>query len=280
MADINPRVSRLCAEPSHLACRGAAVIKGRGRAMFQRAPGTNIRMIVHPAPRSPAAASDRSREGVLLLHGIARRASSLARLEGALRDAGFATLNLDYPARKASLAVLAGIVGPPVAAFAGGVDRLHVVTHSMGGLLARALLTHRRPDNLGRVVMLAPPNGGSEVADRLRRFSAYRRFFGPAGFQLSTRRDARLEALLGEVDYPLGIIAGDRSLSPIESWFVLPRPNDGRVSVARTRVPGMTDHITVHATHTLIMRNPQVIRQTLHFVRNGRFSTKSGASDR
>lgn len=237
-------------------------------------------MIVHAAPRTFAAPADRKSEGVLLLHGIARRASSLARLEGALREAGFATLNLDYPARKASLDVLAGIVGPRVATFAEGVERLHIVTHSMGGLLARALLTRRRPSNLERVVMLAPPNGGSEVADRLRRFSAYRRFFGPAGFQLGTRRDARLDALLGEVDYPLGIIAGDRSLSPIESWFMLPRPNDGRVSVARTRVAGMTDHITVHATHTLIMRNARVIRETLHFVRNGRFGAGSGATDR
>lgn len=237
-------------------------------------------MIAQRAPGTSADAKDRKPEGVLLLHGIARRASSLSRLEGALRAEGFATLNLDYPARKASIHTLAQIVGPRVADFAEGVDRLHVVTHSMGGLLARAMLTHRRPANLGRVVMLAPPNGGSEVADRLRRFSAYRRFFGPAGFELSTRRDARLEALLGEIDYPLGIIAGDRSLSPIESWFMLPRPNDGRVSVARTQVQGMTDHITVHATHTLIMRKPQVIRETLHFVRNGRFSTRSGASDR
>ncbi|MCJ2079975.1 esterase/lipase family protein [Methylobacterium sp. J-090] len=210
-------------------------------------------------------------EGVLFLHGIARRASSLARMERAFRAQGHATLNLDYPARTAALADLAAGIAPPVAAFAARVRRLHVVTHSMGGLVARALLTRHRPDNLGRVVMLAPPNGGSEVADRLHRLAAYRSFFGPAGAQLTTRRDAELAALLGPVDYPLGVIAGDRTLYPVESWLMLPRPNDGRVSVDRTRVAGMSAHVTLHTTHGLMMWNPRVIGEALHFVRNGRF---------
>ena len=211
-------------------------------------------------------------EGVLLLHGIARRSSSLRPMERAFRTSGFATLNLDYPARRASLAELVEIVAASVAAFAARVGRLHIVTHSMGGLLARGLITRHRPHNLGRVVMLAPPNGGSEVADALLPFAAYRHFFGPAGAELVTRRNDKLQRLLGTVDYPLGIIAGDRSVYPLESALMLKGPNDGRVTVERTRCPGMTDHITLHTTHAMMMWNPRVIREALHFVRHERFS--------
>lgn len=218
----------------------------------------------------------RTAEGVLLLHGTARRASSMNRLERAFRAAGYETLNLDYPARSAAIEDLAARIRPGVERFADQVARLHVVTHSMGGLVARALITRHRPRSLGRVVMLAPPNGGSEVADALQRFRAFHRFFGPAAAQLVTRRSEGLERLLGPVDFPLGVIAADRSLYLLESWLLLPGPNDGRVTVARTRVNGMSDHVTLHATHALMMRNRQVIRQCLHFVRDGRFAGRTG----
>nr|WP_282572132.1 alpha/beta hydrolase [Roseomonas acroporae] len=208
----------------------------------------------------------------MLLHGIARRAASMARMERALREAGHATLNLDYDARHAPLETLAEDVARRAAAFLhAGAGPLHVVAHSMGGLLARALITRRRPAGLGRVVMLGTPNGGSEVADLLCRNALYRRVFGPAGAQLVTRPDESLRALLGPVDYELGVIAGDRSLDPLASWLLLPGPDDGRVCVERTRVAGMADHIVLHATHPLMMRNAEVIRQTLHFLRHGRF---------
>jgi hypothetical protein len=82
---------------------------------------------------------------------------------------------------------------------------------------------------------------------------------------------ADLRSLLGVIDYPLGVIAGDRTLYPLESLLILPRPNDGRVSVERTRIAGMSDHITLHTSHPLIMRNPDAIKQTLHFLRHGCF---------
>lgn len=217
-------------------------------------------------------------EGVVLLHGTARRAASMDKMEQAFRGAGYATLNLDYPARRAALGVIARLLSVEITAFAAGVSQLHIATHSMGGLVARALITRHRPKNLGRVVMLAPPNGGSEVADALHRLRPYRRFFGPSGAQLVTRRSEGLTRLLGTVDYPLGIIAADRSLYPLESWLLLPGPNDGRVTVARTRVPGMSGHITLHTTHVAMMWNPRVIREAVHFVRQGRFTDPAANS--
>lgn len=209
---------------------------------------------------------------VLLLHGIARGSASLRRLEWALRAEGAATLNLDYPSRRLPVEALAEVVRRSASGFLdaeGGP--VHVVTHSMGGLVARAAIARRRPRDLGRVVMLGPPNQGSEIADLLAPTRAYRWFYGPAGLQLTTRQDAALRAGLGRVDYPLGIIAGSRSLDPLAS-LVLPRPHDGRVSVARTGVEGMADHLTVRAAHPLMVRDPEVIRQVLHFLRHGRFA--------
>lgn len=208
---------------------------------------------------------------VLLLHGIARTSASLAKLARSIDAAGFATLNLDYPSRKQSLADLAEHVHKEAAPFlAQPGGQVHIVTHSMGGLLARAYIARYRPPTLGRVVMLGPPNAGSELADLLARRRLYLGYFGPAGQQLGTDPKGKLSRLFGVVDYPVGVIAGDRALDLL-GWLLLPRPNDGRVSVDRTRVAGMAEHLTVHATHALMMRNSGVIRHTIQFLRHGRF---------
>ncbi|MET0906605.1 MAG: alpha/beta fold hydrolase, partial [Tardiphaga sp.] len=145
------------------------------------------------------------------------------------------------------------------------------VGHSMGGLLARVYIGKHRPQRLGRVVMLGTPNGGSEIADKLKDWLLYRLYFGPAGQQLVTARDAATAALLPAVDYPVGIIAGNRSLDPITSRFILPGANDGRVTVARTRLDGMADHLVIAASHALMMKNKEAIAQTIAFLKHGRF---------
>jgi pimeloyl-ACP methyl ester carboxylesterase len=141
----------------------------------------------------------------------------------------------------------------------------------MGGLLARVYLARYRPQRLGRFVMLGTPNGGSEIADRLKHFTAYRAFFGPAGQQLGTQRDAAVDAILPPVDDPVGIIAGNRSIYPITS-VVLPKPHDGRVSVENTRLDGMAGHIVVGTSHPWLVRNNEAIAQTVLFLRYGKFN--------
>lgn len=208
--------------------------------------------------------------GVVLLHGLARTSRSLGKMERALQDAGFTTLNLGYASRKRPLEALAEEIHPAIAEFAEGVADLHFVTHSMGGLLTRAYLARYRPDRLQRVVMLGPPNNGSEVADVLKDVALYRAFFGPAGQQLGTRQ-IDLLARLPLPHCEVGIIAGNRTISPVSSFFILPRPNDGRVSVASTRLEGMTDHIVLKASHSLMLINRGVIEQAIAFLRKGKF---------
>jgi pimeloyl-ACP methyl ester carboxylesterase len=212
-----------------------------------------------------------TRDGVVLLHGISRTSRSFRRMQAAIEDCGFATLNLDYPSRRKALEALADDIHPAIDLFAAGIDgSIHFVGHSMGGLLTRAYLARYRPKRLGRVVMLGTPNSGSEIADRLKNVLPYRAWFGPAGQQLITTRDATLDAILPPVDYPVGIIAGDRSIYPISSVF-LPKPHDGRVSVENTRLDGMVDHIVINASHPGLMRSNVAIDQTIAFLRDGRF---------
>jgi pimeloyl-ACP methyl ester carboxylesterase len=209
--------------------------------------------------------------GVVLLHGIARTARSLRKLEISLQEAGFATLNLDYASRKKPLELLAEDIHPDVSAFAEAcAGPIHFVTHSMGGLLARVYIARHRPTRLGRVVMLGTPNGGSEVADFLKSFRLYRAFYGPAGQQLTTERDDAL-TLLPPIDYSVGIVAGTRTLDPIASYFILPRPNDGRVSVQRSKLDHMTDHVTIKTPHHGLVRHAAATAQTIAFLRAGRF---------
>lgn len=136
----------------------------------------------------------------------------------------------------------------------------------MGGLVTRAYIAKYRPDRLAGVVMLGAPNGGSEVADLLSGYRLYSAFYGPAGLELTTtlRSDA-----LPAVDYPVGVIAGNRFIDPVAGLLVLPKSNDGRVSVQSAMVAGMADHIVVKASHTGLPRHAAAIEQTIAFLRDG-----------
>jgi pimeloyl-ACP methyl ester carboxylesterase len=219
------------------------------------------------------ASANATQDGVVLLHGTSRTARSFRKMQMALEGSGFATLNQDYASRRKALEALAEDIHPAIQRFADGIDgSVHFVGHSMGGLLARVYIARYQPKRLGRVVMLGTPNSGSEIADRLKNFGVYRAFFGPAGQQLGTQRDAAIEALFAPVDYPVGIIAGDRSIYPITSAF-LPKPHDGRVSVENTRLDGMADHIVIRTSHPWLVRHSVAIAQTIAFLKAGKFGS-------
>jgi pimeloyl-ACP methyl ester carboxylesterase len=222
-----------------------------------------------------ASPSAMATECVILLHGLARTAGSMSVMEEALQAAGYHVANIDYPSRHHSVAELAPrAVGEGLSqCTAVEATSVHFVTHSMGGILVRYHLRNNRIENLGRVVMLAPPNQGSEVVDNLRDTPGFAMWNGPAGLELGTGEND-VPARLGPVDFPVGVIAGTESVNPMLSRL-LPSPDDGKVSVARTKVEGMADFVAVSATHTFIMRNEEAIRHTLSFLAKGSFAHDS-----
>lgn len=214
-----------------------------------------------------------ARGGVVFVHAIARTPRSFQKMQRAVGELGFMTLNLGYKSRRKSLEVLADDIHSEIQDFSSKIDGpLHFVGHSMGGLLVRIYIAKYAPEKLGRVVMLGTPNGGSEIADFLKDYALYRVLLGPAGQQLGTRRDEGVEAFLPPVNYPVGIIAGNRTVDPISSTLMLPGPNDGRVSVENTKVSGMADHIVIASSHPWLPRNATAINQTISFLRRGKFN--------
>ena len=213
-----------------------------------------------------------AKECVILIHGLAKSSGSMNTLEKHLKAQRYTVVNLDYPSTHFDIQTLAQNYIPQALFKCDSHSTIHFVTHSMGGILLRQYLTQHDIPRLGRVVMLAPPNQGSELVDKLYGVPGYRLIGDPASTQLGTRSE-HLPPNLGEAHYELGIVAGNRSLNPILSRFI-PQRDDGKVSVRNTRLRGMRAHLIAPTSHIFIMQHPLVIEQTLHFLDSGTFMAR------
>ncbi len=208
-------------------------------------------------------------ECVILLHGLARSDHSMQKLATALGSSGYRAVNYDYPSTQYPIEQLAEITIENALSQCPIEGKVHFVTHSMGGILVRQYLRNKTLERVGRVVMLGPPNKGSQVVDKLHKIPGFKQFNGPAGMQMGTG-EVSVPNKLGPADFELGIIAGTRSINLILSTM-LPNPDDGKVSVENTKLEGMTDHISLPVTHPFMMRNKEVIEQVIHFLKYGAF---------
>lgn len=218
-------------------------------------------------------------ETVVLLHGLGRTDRSMRPLERRLSEAGFRVENIGYPSLDEDPETLVAQLRARIAACCAGAPRVHFVTHSLGGILVRAALAETAPEDpgrkaldgvvVGRVVMLAPPNQGSQLVDALRKLELFERMLGPTARQLGTGEDS-LPKHLPPPTYEVGIIAGNVGISPLGA-VLLEGASDGTVSVESTRLPGMTDFLIVPHSHTFIMQSATVAEQVVEFLRRGRF---------
>jgi len=208
---------------------------------------------------------------VILLHGLARSSSSMRRMQDALEGAGFATCNVAYPSTRHSISTLASDYVLPRIVDCDAVPHapLNFVTHSMGGIIVRYLARFRLIEQIARVVMLSPPNQGTEVVDALGGNWLFDLINGPAGKELATTKSS-LPKQLGPAHWELGIITGDRSIN----WFLsllIDGKNDGKISLDNAKLEGMKDFLVVHASHPFIMKRRVAIAQTIHFLEHGWF---------
>lgn len=214
-------------------------------------------------------------ECVVLLHGLARTHNSMAKMEEVLKEKGYVVANINYPSRDKIIKDLA------VEAVAAGLQQcqtaqatpVNFVTHSLGGILVRQYYQEYTPEHVKRVVMLGPPNQGSQVVDNLKSVPGYKLMNGEAGMQLGTDENS-VPKNLGAVNFELGIIAGTKTFNPILSTF-LPNPDDGKVSVENAKVDGMCGFLTLPVTHTFMMKNQKVIEETVQFLAVGQFSEET-----
>jgi triacylglycerol lipase len=216
-------------------------------------------------------------ECVVVLHGLGRTSASMSNITSALRKHGYLVVTENYPSRSAPVAELSAVVGKAIQSCRSlGATRVSFVTHSLGGILVRVYFQTHEPSGIGKVVMLAPPNHGSEIVDAYADKWWYRSATGPAGQQLGTHPD-ELIAGLRSLPLEVGVIAGNKSADP---WFssVMPGPNDGKVSVRSARLEGMKDFIVVPYSHTFMAKRAKVVAQVLAFLAKGKFDHADAGS--
>lgn len=225
---------------------------------------------------TPMQQNNAQQETIVFLHGILRSKLDMYPLKKYFESKGYKTINIQYPSRKMDLGNLSTFVHERIINDPQYNDKsvLNFVTHSMGGLITRYYIDTYKPKNLGKVVMLGPPNTGSEFADWLSDVKIlaplYKSIYGPAGRQLRTDYVHH-----DKITYPLGVIAGNACIMPLAPWVLIDGEHDGIVPVNRTKIDGMTDHIVIYSTHTLMMFNHNVMDQAYYFLRNGKFNHSS-----
>ena len=216
-----------------------------------------------------AKAEEGAKSCVILLHGLARSPASMRPVENKLLQAGYPVVNFGYDSTDYSIEELAVLTVEAALDECELKEPAHFVTHSMGGILLRRYAFEKGDERIDRVVMLGPPNQGSETVDHLGDLWLFDAINGPAGAQLGTAADSMPNSL-GPVGFELGVIAGTKSFNPLFSYW-LAGNDDGKVAVARAKVAGMTAFRTIPNTHTFMMSAEVALDEILYFLRTGRF---------
>jgi len=210
-----------------------------------------------------------SGEGVLLVHGIIRSSKSMAAYRPPLERAGFQVFPFDYPSTRVDLDTAAEYLHEVIESL-DGIERLHIVAHSMGGVVTRTYRARHHDERLTRLVLVGSPQKGAELADLMRGNAnlVFKTIFGPAGQQLVTDSGGFLKKL-PTPDIDFAVIAGGHPPSGFNP--LIPGDDDGIVSLESTRLPGAADFLFVEELHLALNRNETVHKATVRFLQTGKF---------
>ena len=203
------------------------------------------------------------REGVLLVHGLWFGSWALRQLSQRLQFYGFRVNSFSYDTRSASLYTHANALGDCVKQMK--VQRLHLVGHSLGGLVILRMLAAENECSPGRIVLLGSPLGGSRVAQRLVKMPGALNFLG--GVQSALEQGFNVIPQSREV----GMIAGSLSLGLGMLTGGTGGPGDGTVPLEETRAPGLKERLVLPVSHTGLLYSKKVASHTGKFLMDGQF---------
>ncbi len=209
---------------------------------------------------------------VLIIHGLKRNAVSMRKLHKALENNGYLTIAIDYPSTEYKIEDLSQIIFPKAIRMCrnNGATLIHLVAHSMGGIIARYYLKYNNVPELGRFVMLAPPNQGSELINFYSRLPGFKRFLGPAAMQIGTNTENSFLQTLGPVTVDTAVITASKSSNWLMS-MTLPGPDDGKVTAASTPVHGMCAQVVLPTSHRRIVKDDVSVNEILAYISTGMF---------
>lgn len=208
---------------------------------------------------------------VIVLHGLNRSTATMRRLANHLREADFQVINFQYASGRTTIDAHADSLRRIIQDIPASVTDLSFVGHSMGNIVVRRYLAGSEIDSrIRRMVMIGPPNQGSQLAKMLGGTIPFRMVTGESGTQLAGEWE-KFQSRLATPDFEFGIIAGGQDEKIRLSNFLLDGKDDLIVRVAETKLPGAHDFVVRPMLHSTMMKHPETLEMTLRFLQSGHF---------
>ncbi len=210
---------------------------------------------------------------VVLVHGLWSSPFAMAKIGERLTEQNYNVINVGYPSSQKEIKTISREYLKNITDknCPDTTKKIHFVTHSMGGIIIRDYINQLSDiERIGKVVMLAPPNNGSEIIDNFKGVKVLEKIIGPAGMELGTD-SLDTPRTLGDAKVPTGVVIGTGKTFPLIELFVK-EENDGMVTIESAKLEGMKDFKVDKSSHTMITFSDEVIDYVVRFLKEETFS--------